>query len=229
MVGDQRSDAALWLEASSGTEASFGVVYDRYRARVFRRAYAQVSNVADAEDIVAIVFLEAWRRRRSVRFVDGSLLPWLLLVTTNVTLNTQRSARRHRRLLAALPPAEHVGDPAHEVGERVDGERMSSVIGHALGRLTAAERRVVDLCLIDELPLATAATVLDVPLGSVKSRLSRARRKLQVELDDHRPASVARAPEAAGPAPDVVDAAAGVAGSAPRDTSLPTVDAEVTG
>ena len=182
MGEDRRTDAALWLEATSGTEASFGVVYDRYRARVFRRAFAQVQNVSDAEDIVAVVFLEAWRRRKDVRFVDGSLLPWLLVVTTNVTLNTQRAARRHRRLLAAVPVAEHAPDPGYEVEERLDGYLLNDRLRAALGRLNPAERRVVELCLIEELPLADAAAALDVPLGSVKSRLSRARRKLQAEL-----------------------------------------------
>jgi len=184
MGEDGRTDAALWLEATSGTEASFGVVYDRYRARVFRRAFAQVQNVSDAEDIVAVVFLEAWRRRKDVRFVDGSLLPWLLVVTTNVTLNTQRAARRHKRLLAAIPAAEHAVDPGHEIEERLDGQLLNGRLQAALHRLNPAERRVVELCFIEELPLADAAAALDVPLGSVKSRLSRARRKLQAELGD---------------------------------------------
>lgn len=184
MGEDMRTDATLWLEATSGSESSFGVVYDRYRARIFRRAYAQVRHVSDAEDVVAIVFLEAWRRRRDVRFVDGSLLPWLLVVTTNVTLNTQRAARRHKRLLAAIPAAAETVDPGYEIEERLDGQLVTGRLRQALGKLNPAERRVVELCLIEELPLADAAAALDVPLGSVKSRLSRARRKLQVELGE---------------------------------------------
>ncbi|MCD5346189.1 RNA polymerase sigma factor [Agromyces sp. H3Y2-19a] len=184
MEQDRRSDSALWLEATSGTEAAFGVVYDRYRARIFRRAYAQVLNTADAEDIVAMVFLEAWRRRRSVRFVDGSLLPWLLIVTTNVSLNMRRSARRYDRLLAAVPRGPHAVDPSREVEERIDGERISGRLRSALERLTLPERRVVDLCLVEGYPLSDAAAALDVPIGSVKSRLSRARKKLKEALGE---------------------------------------------
>ncbi|MFE6965740.1 RNA polymerase sigma factor [Agromyces sp. NPDC057679] len=205
MGEDGRTDAALWLEATSGTEASFGVVYDRYRARVFRRAFAQVQNVSDAEDIVAVVFLEAWRRRKDVRFVDGSLLPWLLVVTTNVTLNTQRAARRHKRLLAAIPAAEHAVDPGHEIEERLDGQLLNGRLQAALRRLNPAERRVVELCFIEELPLADAAAALDVPLGSVKSRLSRARRKLQAELGDAVWPGDAAASEASAPLPRAAD------------------------
>jgi len=179
MVEQARPDATLWLEATSGTEASFGVVYDRYRARIFRKAYARVQNVADAEDIVALVFLEAWRRRADVRLVDGSLLPWLLVVTGNVTSNRERSLRRYRRLLAKVPPASHVPDPSVEIAERIDGERMSHALRAAIARLSATDQRLVDLCLVEQLPMATVASVLDLPIGTVKSRLSRARTRLQ--------------------------------------------------
>ncbi|MFC9559067.1 RNA polymerase sigma factor [Agromyces sp. NPDC056965] len=194
MVDDARSDAVLWLEATSGTAASFGVVYDRYRARIFRKAYSRVRDRTDAEDIVAVVFLEAWRRRGDVRFVDGSLLPWLLVVTTNVSLNSERSGRRYRRLLAKLPAAEHAVDPSTEVGDRLDSERMSQQITAALQRLGASDRRIVDLCLVDQLPMAAVASVLDLPVGTVKSRLSRARAKLQAELGSLREPGESRAP-----------------------------------
>src|SRR6478609_10682359 len=114
------SDSALWLEASTGTERSFATLFDRYRTRVFRKAYAQVRNVPDAEDVVALVFLEAWRNRAKVRIVDGSLLPWLLTVTNYVLLNQNRTARRYSRLLAAMPAPEQEPDHADEVIERLD-------------------------------------------------------------------------------------------------------------
>ncbi|WP_350349109.1 sigma-70 family RNA polymerase sigma factor [Agromyces sp. G08B096] len=182
MSTQERSDAALWLEATSGTASAFGEIYDRYRTRVFRAAYGAVRHVDDAEDIVAIVFLEAWRKRDGVRFVDGSLLPWLLVVTHNATRNVARSKRRWGRLLAKVPPAEHAADPAEQAGRRIDLDRSGGALRGALGRLSADERRVVDLCLIEELPTAAVAAVLHVPEGTVKSRLHRARRKLQREL-----------------------------------------------
>lgn len=102
------SDAALWLEATSGASASFGVIYDRHKAAVFRHAHASTASVPAAEEIVAIVFLEAWRRRDSIRFVDGSLLPWLLDTTSDLAGGGNRVRRRHRHHLSMLAPA-----PAH--------------------------------------------------------------------------------------------------------------------
>jgi RNA polymerase sigma factor (sigma-70 family) len=176
-------DATLWLEAVSGTEASFALLYDRHRRAVFRKAFARVQHVADAEDIVAMVFLEAWRKRDAVRFVDGSLRPWLLVVTVNVGLNRDRANRRYRRLLAKLPPSENAPDPSTAVHDGIDREAMAAGLRHALRRLSAKEQRIVELCLIEELPLAAVATALDVPIGTVKSRLHRIRQKLRVELE----------------------------------------------
>jgi RNA polymerase sigma-70 factor (ECF subfamily) len=181
-MDESPSDAALWLEAVSGTESSFGVVYDRYRRLVFRKAYARVRDVHDAEDVVAMVFLEAWRKRSDVRFVDGSLRAWLLVVTVNVTLNRERTNRRHRRLLSKLPASEHAPDASTAVHDMIDQEQSASEIRRAMAKLTPAEQRVVELCLIEELPLTAAAAALDVPVGTVKSRLHRARQRLRVEL-----------------------------------------------
>ena len=181
-MDESPSDAALWLEAVSGTESSFGVVYDRYRRHIFRKAYARVRNVHDAEDVVAMVFLEAWRKRSEVRFVDGSLRPWLLVVTVNVTLNRERTDRRYRRLLSKLPAGEHVPDASTAVHDMIEHQESAADIQVAMTKLSAAEQRIVELCLVEELPLAAAAAALDIPVGTVKSRLHRARKRLRVEL-----------------------------------------------
>jgi RNA polymerase sigma-70 factor (ECF subfamily) len=181
-MDDSPSDAALWLEAVSGTESSFGVIYDRYRHLVFRKAYARVQDVHDAEDVVAVVFLEAWRKRAHVRFVDGSLRPWLFVVTVNVTLNRERTNRRYRRLLSKLPAGDHAPDASTTVDAAMEQHQSASDIRRAMAKLTAAEHRIVELCLVEELPLAQAAAALDIPVGTVKSRLHRARQRLRVEL-----------------------------------------------
>ncbi|SDS84718.1 RNA polymerase sigma factor [Microterricola viridarii] len=181
---ERDSDAALWLEAVSGTERAFAVIFDRHRARVFRAAYRRVGNVADAEDAVAIVFLEAWRLRKKVRIVDGSLLPWLLTVTTNVTRNLTRAQRRYRRLIGNLPPSPSAEDAAPQIDARIDLHMRGNRLAQALRKLAPADRAVVDLCLVEELPIAAAAAVLGIPAGTVKSRLHRARGQLRTELTD---------------------------------------------
>ena len=85
-----------------------------------------------AEDLTSVVFLEAWRRRRDVRFCGDSVLPWLLGVASNATRNAQRTVCRHRRLLARLPLLRGGSWPAGI--SRVDPS-ASRLPGPALRRL----------------------------------------------------------------------------------------------
>ncbi|MCU1407490.1 MAG: hypothetical protein JWQ43_3793, partial [Glaciihabitans sp.] len=78
-LGTHTTDAAEWPLVLHSDGDAVGRVFDRHRDRIFRHSLALVPSGDDARDVVAITFLEAWRRRDSVRFVDGSLLPWLLV------------------------------------------------------------------------------------------------------------------------------------------------------
>ncbi|MFN4001185.1 RNA polymerase sigma factor [Microcella sp.] len=176
-AGDDRDD---WAQAQRGVGEGFGRIFDRYRDRVYRHVLRLVPVVADADDAVAIVFLEAWRRRDDARLVDGSLLPWLLVTATRVTQDLQRSARRHRALLAKLPPEEH----AHDHAEHLD-DGPASV---ALRDLPLSDRHVITLCVLEGLTDREAALVLGLPVGTVKSRLSRAKRRLAAALNASPPA-----------------------------------------
>lgn len=184
-MDDERTDAGLWLEATTGTERSFGVLFERYRIRVFRKAYAHLKSVHDAEDVVAIVFLEAWRSRAKVRIVDGSILPWLLSVTSYVLLNQARGTRRWQRLLAALPEPEEQADHADDVLGRLNQNAQLRAVYDAMTTLNAQERSIIDLIVIEELPVATVAAVLDIPIGTVKSKLHRAREKIRRRIPSH--------------------------------------------
>jgi RNA polymerase sigma factor (sigma-70 family) len=172
-------DRADWALAVAGDGEAFGRVFDRHRARVLRHSVRLVAAIGDAEDVVAIVFLEAWRKRHLLHFVDGSALPWLLATATNVSHNLARSSRRYERLLAKLPEAEPVGDHADGFG---DDDALS-----ALRTLSLRDQQVVTLCVIEGLSEKETASTLKIPLGTVKSRLSRAKARLasQVHRADH--------------------------------------------
>ncbi len=103
MDTDTGVESELWTRSLGGDSAAFGELFDKHRDRVFRHAFRLVGNVHDAEDAAATVFLELWRRRKQVRVVDGSILPWLLVTATNTCRNIQRAARRYRTFIDALP------------------------------------------------------------------------------------------------------------------------------
>jgi RNA polymerase sigma-70 factor (ECF subfamily) len=167
-----------WAAVRSGDPAAFGALFELHRSRVLWQAMRSVQSFHDAEDIAALVFLEAWRKRDSVRVVNGSVLAWLLVTTNYVAKNVTRAHRRHRRAMESLPAARHQDDFAPAVNDRIDRAPRRAAVREAFARLSAKEQDVVSLCLIQEMTLADAASALGVPLGTVKSRLSRAKKKL---------------------------------------------------
>lgn len=112
-----------------------------------------------------------------------SALPWLLGIADRLVSNTRRRLRRAEALLHRLVSHdEPVGDHADRVAVRVDDERRMSEIHRALARLPRHEREVVELCVWSGLDQQAAAATLKVAVGTVKSRLHRARRRLGSDL-----------------------------------------------
>ena len=182
MTDSPGDEADRWQAAVGGDSAAFGELYDAHRDRVFGHALRLTRSSHDAEDVTALVFLEAWRRRDRVRLVDGTILPWLLVTTGYVIRNLERSRRRHRAAMASVPPAEATPDFTDSVDERLDGTRAAGRLREAFTALPARDQDVLTLCVLEELPLAEAAEVLRLPLGTVKSRLSRAKHRLGAAL-----------------------------------------------
>lgn len=166
-------DASLWARLKAGEESALGDLFDRHQARLFRHAGRLLTSREDAKDAVAIAFFELWRKRESVRLVDGSPLPWLLNTVSNSARNLERSARRYRALLVHTPVAPHHPAPLapDETG-----------ILAALKRLPAREQSVLVLTVLEGYPDSAAAETLGIPVGTVKSRLSRAKAKLRDEM-----------------------------------------------
>lgn len=168
-------DVHDWQDALTGDGEAFARVYDRHRDRVLRHSLSLVGNVTDAQDVLAVVFLEAWRKREQVRFVEGSVLPWLLVTATNTTRNLNRSHRRHRAMLDRLPKSEAVAAPADENLNNIE-------IYQAIRELPKNFQDVAVLCLVEGFSEADASAALGLPRGTVKSRLSRARARLGANL-----------------------------------------------
>ena len=168
----------LRAQLRAGDAAAFGQVFDDHARDVFRHALRTTGSWSTAEDVVSLTFCEAWRLREGVQPDGGSVRPWLLGIAANVLRNTRRAARRHSAALARMR-IEPVPDFADEVADRMrDADRLAAAVA-ALHRLRPAEREVFTLCVWSGLDYAQAAEALGVPIGTVRSRLSRARTKLR--------------------------------------------------
>ncbi|MDX3022925.1 RNA polymerase sigma factor [Streptomyces acidiscabies] len=159
-------------------EAFQALVRDHAQA-VYRHGVRLTGDPSAGEDIVAITYLEAWRLRGRLRDEGDSPRPWLMGIATNVARNFRRAARRHERALRRMPVAEPRPDIAAEVvGRLTDRDRLAAAHA-ALARLRRPEREVIALCVWSGLSYADAALALGVRVGTVRSRLSRARTRLR--------------------------------------------------
>jgi RNA polymerase sigma factor (sigma-70 family) len=176
-------DRGLWARACDGDGEAFGVLFDRHRSRVRVHAGRLVENITDVDDVEAAAFLELWRRRRQVRVVDNSVLPWLLVVATNVTRNLVRSRRRYRRFLGTLPPPRPALDSAEEAFV-ADVTGADTRVRRALRALPDIDARLMALVAVADLSVADAAEATGLTVSAAKSRLHRARARLREELGD---------------------------------------------
>jgi RNA polymerase sigma factor (sigma-70 family) len=177
------TDAALWQRAADGDTQAFGTIFERHARTVYNYCFRRTGNWSQAEELTAIVFLEAWRRRGQVVLERDEAIPWLLGVATNVLRNLRRAQRRHRAALERLP-REHSADFAVDVDERLDDERQMRATLRALRSLPRADQEVLALCVWQELTYEQASFALGIPVGTVRSRLSRARARLRELLDN---------------------------------------------
>ncbi|MBO1415365.1 RNA polymerase sigma factor [Streptomyces sp. FH025] len=168
----------------SGDQWAFGELFDEVAGDVYRYAVRVSGDWAVAEDVVQLTFLEAWRLRGKLREDGGPVRPWLFGIAANVLRNTTRAARRHRVAMARLPDWEVVPDFADELVGRLDDGTQLAAARRALARLRKAEREVFGLCVWAGLDYASAAEALGVPIGTVRSRLSRARTKLRALAEE---------------------------------------------
>lgn len=173
------TDAELWRRACDGDERAFGTLFDRHARTVYNYCFRRTASWSEAEDLTSVVFLETWRRRAHVAMPSESLLPWLYGVATNALQNHRRSLRRHREALSRLPAPEPQRDGAEEAAERLDAERRMRQVMASIGRLSRRDREVLVLCVWEGLGYAEAAEALGVPVGTVRSRLARARSRLR--------------------------------------------------
>ena len=182
--GVEVSDAALWSRSRRGDVDALELLFERHAGAIYNYCFRRVGDWAVAEDLLSIVFFEAWRRR-SKALPPDKVLPWLYGIATNVVRNRRRAERRYLAALARVPVPPLEPDFADIADGRIDDERRMRRALALLAQLPRHEQDVFVLCAWTELSYQDAALALAVPVGTVRSRLSRARQHLR-ELDSER-------------------------------------------
>jgi RNA polymerase sigma-70 factor, ECF subfamily len=154
--------------------------YRRHSEELYRFCLRRVGNPTLAEEALATVFLEAWRRHREVDFDSLPIRPWLFGVARNVLRNQCRAQRRQEATVRSLESLHrrYADDASEEVARR----QLTGALVGSLEALPDGQRQVVALCLLGGSSYESAAGDLDVPIGTVRSRLARARLTLALAV-----------------------------------------------
>jgi RNA polymerase sigma-70 factor (ECF subfamily) len=177
---NEASDPVLWSRARAGDAAAFGVLFERHAGRIYNYCFRRTADWALAEDLTSATFLVAWRSRGRGPLRAESAEPLLYGIATNVVRNQRRSVKRARDAFRHLPmPRVDEPDFAEETAARLDDQvAMRRLLG-VFSRLPRREQDVVALCDWSGLSYEEAAEALGLPIGTVRSRLSRGRRRLR--------------------------------------------------
>ncbi|MDX2852802.1 RNA polymerase sigma factor [Actinacidiphila glaucinigra] len=180
----QDSDASV-IERSWDEPETFAVLFDRHAGPVHRYAARRLGTEA-ADDLMADTFVIAFQQRHRYDIGRGDARPWLFGIATNLVGRHRRAEARRFRALAKLPPADDGGGRdealAERVTARVSAQGVRRELAGALARIPARNRDVLLLVAWADLSYEEAAQALGVPVGTVRSRLSRARSKVREAL-----------------------------------------------
>lgn len=179
-------DAAL-IEQSWRRPDVFAVLYDRYFDEIYRYLAGRLGpHIAD--DLAAETFLVAFRKRRSYDAARGAVRPWLYGIATKLLAQHRRSETRRLSAFQRAPVDVLADDgPEDRVTTRVAAANAQGRLASALERLSHGDRDVLLLIALADLSYEEVAQVLDIPFGTVGSRLNRARKKLRAALGGTNP------------------------------------------
>ena len=173
----RHADGGLIIRLQQGDIEALGELYERYKIQVYRTALAITHDKQMAEDILQETFLRIYVYAACIDETQA-LGPWLYRVTVNLTYSWIRRARLWLSSIEGL--LEHLLVPMYEQPERlVEKAERQRILQCAIEALPLNQRVVVVLYYLEELSLKEIAYVMDIPEGTVKSRLHYARKSLQ--------------------------------------------------
>jgi len=183
-------ETALIRSAQAGDLDSFNRLVLAYQDVVYSQAYRMIGEPEAAEDAAQVTFISAYRNLASYR--GGSLKAWLLRIVTNACYDELR--RRKRRPTTSLEPLDDTGEEVESPGwladqsdtpeQKVERMELEKAIQHCLDGLPEDFRAVVTMVDVNGLDYIEAAESIGKPVGTVKSRLARARGRLRDCLKD---------------------------------------------
>lgn len=199
-TGVSEEDSRILRGLRAGIESAYEELIDRYEQPVYGMVYRLLGNSSDASDVVQEVFLKVFRGINSFR-EQSSLRTWIYRIAVNEAHNHRRWFARHCQREVPLPyerdeqtcSVECAADPGRSPYEQVLDNEHRSLIERALTRINPVFRTAVVLRDIQNLSYEEIAEILQVSIGTVKSRILRGREALRRELTQRPDRSLAEA------------------------------------
>lgn len=170
------------IRASLEDSAAFQSVFDRHYSRIFSYLAGRVGP-SEAEDLASDVFVAAFRQRATFHDDATNAAPWLYGIAANLARRHHRSTSRRARAFGRAAGGSEVWFD-QELIDRVDAQRRVAALSAELGRLRSKDREVLYLYSLADLSYAEISEALEIPIGTVRSRLSRTRDRLRNLLGD---------------------------------------------
>jgi RNA polymerase sigma-70 factor (ECF subfamily) len=181
---DGGAEAELLLKAGRGDESAFLLLYERHRTPVFRFACRMLGSAPLAEDVTQECFLSILRRPEAFRAERASLRTYMCAIARHLALKQLR--KRGQEMVMDDPPDEPSAAawsvPAESPLQTVMEDETASAVRRAVEALPPLQREAVVLFEYQEMSLADIAAACDIDVGTVKSRLHRARERLRRTL-----------------------------------------------
>lgn len=175
------ADDAEIIERSWLDTEQFAVLFDRHAPLIHRYAARRLGREA-ADDLVAETFLAAFRKRQRYDRSHPDARPWLYGIATNLIGQYRREEQRQYRILQAALPDPDLPGHADRVAADETARSVRGPLTAALAGLAARDRDVLILVAWEQLSYDETARALAIPVGTVRSRLSRARTQIRAAL-----------------------------------------------
>lgn len=187
---DARQAEAEWVaRLRAGEEAAFDELITRFQDQLFSVVCHWLGNEEEAKDVVQETFIRAWSHARSFR-AESSLRSWLFAIARNACKNTFRTwSRRARKDTLSLDASVNgsspleMTDPGLTALDRIEQQERVRVVREVIQELEPDFRIVVTLCDMEGLSYDEAAEACECPVGTVRSRLHRARAEMKRRLE----------------------------------------------